>query len=102
AVAAGALAFPAIRGAARVRKPVLLLVGRALGLLVSGCSVAIAPCWTRKYHGLHTHPVEHLPDTVGVFTDAPACAGTPAVPRSALADGCADAIFLRHGSRHRG
>src|SRR5262249_28705050 len=102
AVAAGALALRAIRTAALVRKPFLLLVGRALGLLVSGRSLAVAPCRTRKYHGLHTHPVEHLSDTLRVFTDAPACAGTPAGPRSALADGCADAIFLRHGSRHRG
>ena len=48
----------------------LLLVGRALGLLVSGRRLAVAADRPRQHDGVHAHPVEHLPDPGGVRADA--------------------------------
>ncbi len=101
-VAAGAVAVRALRPVARGREPVLLLVGRALGVLLSGRGLAVAAHRPRQHDGVHAHPVEHLPDAGGVRADAAAGARAAARPRGAVADGCADALVLRHGGRHRG
>ena len=65
AVAAGALAVRAVRTVAGGGRPVLLLVGRACRLLLSGRGLAVAPHRPRQHDGVHAHPVEPVPDPGG-------------------------------------
>ena len=67
----------------------------------------------RQHHGVHAHPVEHLPDPRGLRAQSAGRARPAAGALGAVADGRADALVLRDGGgdaagaagggeRHRG
>lgn len=94
--------FERCRSVARASRRILLLVGCAVGVLVSRRRMAVAACRPHQHHGVHPHSVEHCPPAGGVRIQLAPGACPAAHPGGALADGCADALFLCDGPCHRG
>jgi MFS family permease len=70
-VAAGPVAVRAVRHVAVGGGYVLLLVGRALGVLVPRCRLAVAAHRAHQHHGVHAHPIQHRPDAGGLAPTLP-------------------------------
>ena len=70
AVAAGAVAVPAIRPVAGSGEPVFLLLEPVRRDFVSGRRLARPAHRPHQHHGVHAHPLQPLPDRRGVFVRA--------------------------------
>src|SRR6202022_2602552 len=101
AIAAGALAVRTIRHVAVGSQLVLLLLGPAGGVLVSGRGLAVAPHRFGQHHGLYPRPIESLSHPGGILAKPAADALPAAHPRGSRANGCADAVLLRDGGGSR-
>ena len=102
AVAAGAVAVPALRPVAVGGRLVLLLVEHAWRLLLSGRGMDRQTRRPRQHHGVHPHSLERVPDPGGVRAQSLRRARPAAAARGAVADGCADAHLLRDGGGDAG
>ena len=74
--------------------------------VLSAFSFPVAAWLSRRIGLINTMVFTHIPASIaldprGVCTDAVRCAGPAAGARCVVADGCADALLLRHGGRHR-
>ena len=75
--------------------------------VLSAFSFPVAAWISRRIGLINTMVFTHIPSSLCLILAAFAptlytCAGAAARARRALADGCADAIVLRHGGGHRG
>ena len=92
--------FRALPPITHCRQSVLLLVGRAVCVLISGSGVDFPAYRSGQYNGVHARSIEHLPRSCRGLTEPDCCASAVACPRGAVADGRPHPLVISNGGRH--